>query len=451
MFDTFISYRRAGGANVAARVYDFLKLKGYNPFYDMTGMEAGRFDEQLKMRLIQVENFVLILSPNALDRCSSEDDWVRMEIGTAIEYNLNIIVLQDDEFVYPEKLPDPIETISMYQAITYNMNNLSSRLESLQGLLKYPQDSFAAFSNSTGYNDKLSFSGNYITQYEDSDRGRIIIRKAPAVLHRFGNRVWGKTWFGTRQAWKISGRIYGKKRLAGIYRARGYLDDGFGTFYLELKGGGTLEGYWSGYDNENDSITTGRYVFKKRDGTYKVRPAKISDFPNITRIADSQLGKNYITEDFLREIINEDDSTFCLVAYNAQTSRVVGFCINKYVDYSELKEITQGRDINELKFENKIGIIKTVAVDEVSKNLGLGSMLVGESLTVMEKDGVTCFASPAWKHAGIINVASILEKCGFERALEIPKYWYESSIKEGFNCPHCGNPCHCSCVIYLKI
>ena len=62
---------------------------------------------------------------------------------------------------------------------------------------------------------------------------------------------------------------------------------------LELKSNGTLEGYWSGYDNENNSITTGRYVFKKQDTAYKIRLAKVSDFPSITRIADNQLG-NYL-------------------------------------------------------------------------------------------------------------------------------------------------------------
>ncbi len=210
MFDTFISYRRAGGANIAARVYDYLKLKGFNPFYDMTGLEAGRFDEQLKTRLIQVENFILILSPEALNRCSADDDWVRIEIRTAIEYNLNIIVLKDDEFVYPEKLPDDLKKLPMYQSIIYNMSNFSSRMETLQGLLKYFQDPFTSFSNEV-IDSKLSFSGKYITQYEDSDRGRIIVRKAPAVLRKFGNRVWGNTRVGTQKAWKISGRMYGKQ------------------------------------------------------------------------------------------------------------------------------------------------------------------------------------------------------------------------------------------------
>ena len=179
--------------------------------------------------------------------------------------------------------------------------------------------------------------------------------------------------------------------------------------------------------------------------------AKVSDFPSITRIAGNQLGKNYITKEFLSKIINEDDSTFCLVAYHLNSTKVVGFCISKQVTYDELKEITQGKDIHELKFEKKIGVVKTVAVDEHSTNLGLGSMLVSESLAIMEKQGVTCYISPAWKHAGVINIASILEKNGFERAMEIPHYWYESSIKEGFFCPQCGNPCHCSCVVYLKI
>lgn len=450
MFDTFISYRRSGGVQIAGRVNDFLKLNGFKPFYDLNGLEAGKFDEQLKRQLIGAENFILVLSPEALDRCVNDDDWVRAEITIAIENNLNIIVLQDDEFVYPPKLPKAIQSITKYQAITYNITSLTARLENLIALMKYPKDSFLSFFNSRSVN-KLSFSGKYISQYEDNDSGRIVIRKAPAVLHRFSNKVWGKTWLGTQKAWKISGRIYAKKRLAGVYRAKGYLDDGFGTFYLELKNNGSLEGFWSGYDNENNTITTGRYIFNKQDTAYSIREASIADFPIITRIAASQLGKNYITEEFLREIVAKDISTFCLVVYNSKDSKVVGFCINKTVSYDELKRITLNNDIDELKFENKIGIIKTIAVDAPFRNMGLGTMLVNQSLDYMVRQGTKCFVSPAWKHAGDINVASILGKSGFVQRMEIAKYWYDSSIDEGFECPLCGNPCKCSCVFYVKI
>lgn len=29
-------------------------------------------------------------------------------------------------------------------------------------------------------------------------------------------------------------------------------------------------------------------------------------------------------------------------------------------------------------------------------------------------------------------------------------YEIKSDIAEGYMCPQCGNPCHCSCVVYIK-
>lgn len=48
MYDTFISYRRESGSEVAALIYENLSRKGFMPFYDKVGMESGRFDEQLE-------------------------------------------------------------------------------------------------------------------------------------------------------------------------------------------------------------------------------------------------------------------------------------------------------------------------------------------------------------------------------------------------------------------
>lgn len=450
MFDTFISYRRAGGSEVASRLYDFLRFKGFNPFYDITGMENGRFDEQLKARLIQSENYVLILSKNALDRCNEEGDWVRIEIATAIEYNLNIVVLEEEGFEYPKSLPDNIVAIKNYNVMFYSFQNLSNRLEELPSQLKLPVNEFAQMEN-VSLIGKPKISGKYITQYEDDYRGRIVIRKAPAELHKFGNRIWGETTFGGDHKWRMSARIYAKKRIAGIYRARGYLDNGFGTFYLELMPNGILDGYWSGYDNENNKVTTGRYLFRRISDDYSVRSAKVSDFGTITKIADEELGKDYITEDFLREILDEKESTFCVVAFNKKSNKVVGFGIGKKAEYEDILDITRSREIKELKFEKEIGFLKTIAVDNQHQKLGIGSMIVEKMMAILKEEGICSFISTAWKHAGIINIASVLEKHGFYNVLELPNYWYESSIKEGFMCPMCGNPCHCSCVIYIKI
>lgn len=116
MFDTFISYRRVGGSYFAARVYDFLTFRNFKPFYDKTEMESGRFDEQIRNNLNKVTNFILLLTKGALDRCIATDDWVRIEIELAIANNLNIIVLQEDNFVYPDNLPESLFNLRNYQA-----------------------------------------------------------------------------------------------------------------------------------------------------------------------------------------------------------------------------------------------------------------------------------------------------------------------------------------------
>lgn len=448
MFDTFISYRRAGGSYYAARVYDFLTFRSFQPFYDKTEMQNGRFDEQIKNYITNATNFILILSKSALDRCVDDNDWVRIEIELAIANNMNIIVLQEDNFVYPDNLPESLSSLRHYQAVLFDDKSFAFKLEILAQSLKTQQNS--AHTRSIG-NKPFKFSGQYLTQYEDSDKGRLVLRKAPAVLHQFANNVWGYTSFGNQKRWRLKGKVYGKKRLAGIYYAKGYLDDGFGTFFLELNQNGVLEGYWSGYDSDNKDITTGKYIFKKCQKYIKVRNFKLTDFAQIVRILDSQLGKGYISEDYLRDIIDDKKYTFCKVVEDTTKHQIVGVSLYGIMDYTEVKQLTQGRDINELKFAPQIGLIKTVAVDEAYKNLGLASSLIQSILDELITKDIVCFISPAWKHSGITNIANVLENKGFVRTLEVPNYWYESSIQEKFECPHCGNPCHCSCVIYVKI
>lgn len=58
-FDTFISYRRNTGSQLASRIYDYLLSKGKKPFLDIAEMNGGRFDTQLRHRVRSAFNFVL--------------------------------------------------------------------------------------------------------------------------------------------------------------------------------------------------------------------------------------------------------------------------------------------------------------------------------------------------------------------------------------------------------
>lgn len=446
-YQTFISYRRKGGKEYAERLYDYLLDKNFSPFYDITGMEAGRFDEQIRLRLINAKNYILILSKGALDRVCEPDDWVRKEIQLAIENNLNIIVLQETGFVYPDLMPDDIINIKNYQVLEFDSRTFTKQFPVITSQLILQKDEFDTFDPLDGRSPDLS--GNYLTLYEDYDNGRKVIIKAPATLKVFCNHISGTTSFGS-QKWKLSARLYKRKRIAGIYYARNVLDDGLGTFFLEVKSPSVLEGFWCGYDNVSRQISSGKYLFKKIYTDYSVREMKYSDFGQVIKIADAQLGKDYVTPQMLNGMLEESSTMRCDVVEDKGRGKVIGFSIYDIIDYDKVLELTRGSAVRELMYTKKIGYLKTIAIDRHFSGFGIASEVVKHSVEAMNRQGADSIISTAWKHGGVINIENVLKRNGFVQQREIANYWYEASIKENFMCPQCGNPCHCSCVIFIK-
>ncbi len=447
MYDIFISYRRNGGSIIAQRVFDHLDACGLNPFLDIVKMESGRFDEQLRNRIKNATNFILILSKGALDRCiQDKEDWITYEIALAIESNLRIIVVQEEGFVFPSELPKEIENIKNYQAIIINESNLNSKFKEIDAAIIKKE----AYSCKPEVFKKFSFAGDYITTYEDLDNGRKVMCTAPATLKKHFTHISGTTTFNGTKSWKIKARVYKKKRVAGIYYANGLLDDGFGTLFIEVKNQNTLEGFWTGYDSANNQISSGKYIFKKVFNNLSFLPLTEQDWSEVYEIANEQLGNDYISIDTLKLCQNKDNSLKCFVAKDKKNKNVLAFAIIDTINYDRLMEITKNRQIVELMFCNQIGYIKSIAVSPIYKGHGISYKLIAYCIEYFKKQGITKLVSTAWKHAGIINIKSLLEKQGFSIKTEIPDYWYEDSIKNKFDCPQCGNPCHCTSVIYIK-
>ncbi len=86
----FISYRRTN-MYMARAVYQDLRAHGYDAFLDMERLDSGDFSQGLIGQIAARAHFVLILTPSALERCTSPDDWVRKEIEYAIEQRRNIV------------------------------------------------------------------------------------------------------------------------------------------------------------------------------------------------------------------------------------------------------------------------------------------------------------------------------------------------------------------------
>ncbi len=100
--DGFISYRRQGGTDLALAIKVFLENNGKTLFLDVESLKTGKFPQQLASMIERSKNFILILSPNALNRRHQEEDWLYNEISHALEKKKNIIPVMMEGFDYPQ-------------------------------------------------------------------------------------------------------------------------------------------------------------------------------------------------------------------------------------------------------------------------------------------------------------------------------------------------------------
>lgn len=135
-YDIFISYRRTA-YDTANLIAVKLRHAGYKAFFDVDTLTSGKFNEQLLEVIKNCKDFIVVLPENALDRCADEDDWIRREVLCAIEHKKNIIPVMLDGFVWPDVMPDKMEDLRNYQAITaINREFFDMAVERLKGYLK---------------------------------------------------------------------------------------------------------------------------------------------------------------------------------------------------------------------------------------------------------------------------------------------------------------------------
>lgn len=118
MADIFISYRRDGGDMTAMYISQALRERGYDVFYDVEVLNNGKFNEALLQQIHSCKDFLVVLSPHALDRCSNPEDWVRLEIAEAIKTEKNIVPIMMTGFSFPTELPEDINSLRYHNGLT---------------------------------------------------------------------------------------------------------------------------------------------------------------------------------------------------------------------------------------------------------------------------------------------------------------------------------------------
>lgn len=148
-YQIFISYRREGGDILAGRLAERFTALGYKVFYDVGSMLSGTFNTQIFDAIAECNDVLLVLPPNALDRCVNDDDWVRQEISFALKHNKKIIPVMMCGFEFPKTLPADIDDIrhmegivmpsnEWFDAVIDRINHLLDSKASLNKASKFP-------------------------------------------------------------------------------------------------------------------------------------------------------------------------------------------------------------------------------------------------------------------------------------------------------------------------
>lgn len=134
-YNIFISYRRAGAAELGQLLYTRLSMDGYKPFFDVETMRSGKFNHQLYERIEECPDFLLLLPMGSLNPRDNEEDWVRLEIEHALKHHKNIVPVFMRNFQWPDQLHETITDIKLCHGVTADMDYFDAVYNKIKTLL----------------------------------------------------------------------------------------------------------------------------------------------------------------------------------------------------------------------------------------------------------------------------------------------------------------------------
>uniref|UniRef100_A0A1I7XXR4 SAM domain-containing protein n=1 Tax=Steinernema glaseri TaxID=37863 RepID=A0A1I7XXR4_9BILA len=140
--DVFISYRRSTGNQLASLIKVLLQLRGYKVFIDVDKLYAGKFDSSLLKNIQAAKHFILVLTPNSLDRLFNDnncEDWIHKELQCAFEHQKNVIPIFDQHFEFPaveDEIPQDIRQITKFNGVRWVHDYQEACIDKVERFLK---------------------------------------------------------------------------------------------------------------------------------------------------------------------------------------------------------------------------------------------------------------------------------------------------------------------------
>ena len=132
--DVFICYRRDPGLSNSMLLQAHMDMKRKSVFRDQDGLASGRFEDGLREAIRYSRHMVILLTPDFLSRCcSDEDDVVRQEIATALHCGTHIIPVMMEGFEWPKpaELSEDIRAVTGINAMSWSTEFFTAFIDKL--------------------------------------------------------------------------------------------------------------------------------------------------------------------------------------------------------------------------------------------------------------------------------------------------------------------------------
>lgn len=98
-----------------------------------------------------------------------------------------------------------------------------------------------------------------------------------------------------------------------------------------------------------------------------------------------------------------------------------------------------------------VGVLELAAVHEDHRRIGIATRLVELRCQWLRAAGAASAVCSAWVYPdGTVPAAGPLLANRFRHVHDVEQFWRAESIREGYDCQRCGNPCSCPAAIYLR-
>lgn len=191
-------------------------------------------------------------------------------------------------------------------------------------------------------------------------------------------------------------------------------------------------------------------------GLPPVRRARVEDAPAIARLYSATLGDGYLSAAEARANLLDRSGRAAWFVVQAGGS-VVGAANAVWLLRRELPrsmlpgfERIATRLLQLAPRAQRFGLLENVGVEPAQRHRGFAAALTEARLDWLRERGVELVYTFAWHTPEGVAARPTLERAGFRALEELPDFYLEDGLRNGYTCPWHGARCRCSALLCVR-